>query len=54
MQFVSLPGMRLPVDVTQDDPPGPPATFALFVLFVVAQPQIERAASKAAHVRVVM
>ena len=46
-------GMALPVDDVKhgDEPPG---TSAVFGLFVAAQPQIERAANKAAHVRVVM
>ena len=53
-QFVpGAAGMALPVDDVKhgDEPPG---TSAVFGLFVAAQPQIERAANKAAHVRVVM
>lgn len=45
-------GIALPV--TQDDPAGTLAVGGLFEVFVVAQPQIERTASNAAQVRVVM
>jgi hypothetical protein len=53
LMSADLVGIALPADVRhRDGPPGGLA--AIFGLFVVAQPQIERAASKAAHVRVVM
>jgi hypothetical protein len=55
VQLLSGPGgIRLPVEVRQvDDPTAALAVFGGGV-FEVAQPQIARAASQVAHVRVVM
>ena len=51
LQFVpGLEGMALSVDARHGDEPAGAA--AVCVLFVVAHPQIDRAASKAAYVRV--
>ena len=52
--MAGLAGILLPVEVRHvDGPKGLPAVFGGGI-FGVAQPQIKRAASKAAHVRVAM